>query len=58
MYFSPRQEGRLITSGTGHIKFWKMAQTVRQYAIFRSYMYLVYWIKTSRRIGQIWKSRT
>jgi WD40 repeat protein len=27
VYFSPRQEGRLITSGTGHIKFWKMAQT-------------------------------
>jgi hypothetical protein len=25
--FSPFQEGRLITSGIGHIRFWKMEQT-------------------------------
>jgi WD40 repeat protein len=25
--FSPNHEGRLITSGTGHIRFWKMANT-------------------------------
>ncbi len=25
--FSPFDEGRLITSGTGHIRFWKMADT-------------------------------
>ena len=25
--FSPLQEGRLTTSGTGHIRFWKMAET-------------------------------
>lgn len=25
--FSPRFEGQLVTSGTGHIRFWRMAQT-------------------------------
>ncbi|PRP84994.1 hypothetical protein PROFUN_07282 [Planoprotostelium fungivorum] len=27
VYFSPMHEGRLITSGVGHIKFWGMAKT-------------------------------
>jgi hypothetical protein len=25
--FSPGDDGRLTTSGTGHIRFWKMAST-------------------------------
>ena len=25
--FSPHDDGRLTTSGTGHIRFWKMANT-------------------------------
>ncbi|KAL1522827.1 hypothetical protein AB1Y20_017796 [Prymnesium parvum] len=25
--FSPRSDGQLVTSGTGHIRFWEMAQT-------------------------------
>ena len=27
MVFSPRTDGMLVTSGTGHIRFWEMAQT-------------------------------
>ena len=26
--FSPHDDGRLTTSGAGHIRFWKMANTV------------------------------
>lgn len=27
MQFSPHDDGRITTSGTGHIRFWKMANT-------------------------------